>query len=79
MSFTSTVPTPQLLLKTQVTISVVTITRMTFPMLYLPKPLTAQELESLIQNITVKTVTNDLPKELIQTGKANILKSKWGQ
>jgi len=78
MSFTSTVPTPQLLLKTQVTISVVTITRMTFPMLYLPKPLTTQELESLIQNITVKTVTNDLPKELIQTGKANILKSKWG-
>jgi len=77
MSFTSTVPTPQLLLKTQVKISLVTITRMTFPMLYLPKPLTTQELESLVQNVTVKIVTNDLPNELIKIGKANTLKSKW--
>jgi len=77
MSFTSTVPTPQLLLKTQVKISLITITRMTFPMLYLPKPLTVQELESLVQNVTVKIVTNDLPKELVKSNKASILKSKW--
>ncbi|MCI4408746.1 MAG: hypothetical protein JHC26_06615 [Thermofilum sp.] len=77
MSFTSTVPIPQLLLKTQVKISVVTITRMTFPMLYLPKPLTTQELESQVQNVTIQTVTNDLPNELVKTGKANTLKSKW--
>jgi hypothetical protein len=77
MSFTSVIPTPQLLLKTQVKISLVTITRMTFPMLYLPKPLTVQELTSLVQNVTIQTVTNDLPKELVKSNKANILKSKW--
>jgi hypothetical protein len=50
---------------------------MTFPMLYLTKPLKAQRLESLVQNATVRAVTNDLPNELIKTGKANTLKSKW--
>jgi len=46
-------------------------------MLYLPKPLTTQELTSLVQNVTVKIVTNDLPKELVKSNKASILKSKW--
>jgi len=77
MSFTSTIPTSQLLLKTQVKISLVTITRMTFPMFYLQKPLKAQELESTVQNITVKIVTNDLPNELVKSNKVSILKSKW--
>jgi hypothetical protein len=77
MSFTSVIPTPQLLLKTQVKLSLVTITRMTFPMLYLTKPLTVQELTSLVQNVTIQTVTNDLPKELVKSNKASILKSKW--
>ena len=77
MSFTSAIPTPQLLLKSYARIPVETIARMTFPMLYLAAPPRAARLESLVRNATVEVVANELPQELVKKNKAGELRSKW--
>ena len=54
-----------------------TITAMCFPMLYLAKPKTAEELISSVEGATLVDVAKDFPKYLIKKDKANELKSKW--
>jgi hypothetical protein len=54
-----------------------TITAKNFPMLYLSKPIKAQELISKVEGATITKVANDFPLELIKSGKAKELKSKW--
>ena len=77
MSFTSAIPTPQVLLKSYARIPVETIARMTFPMLYLVAPPHVARLESLVRNATVEVVANELPQELVKKNKAGELRSKW--
>jgi len=77
VSFTSAIPTPQLLLKSYARIPVETIARMTLPMLYLAAPPHAERLESLVRNATVEVVAQELPQELVKKNKAGELKSKW--
>jgi len=54
-----------------------TIVAKTFPMLYLSKPATAQELISKIEGATVKHVAKDYPEKLIKEGKTKELRSKF--
>jgi hypothetical protein len=54
-----------------------TIVAKGFPMLYLSKPLKAEELISKVEGATVTTIAKDFPLELIRTGKAKELRSKW--
>jgi hypothetical protein len=54
-----------------------TITAQNFPMLYLPKPIKAQELISKVEGATITKVANDFPLELLKEGKGKELKSKW--
>jgi len=54
-----------------------TITAKTFPMLYLSKPVTAQELISKVEGATIKHVAKDYPEKLIKEGKAQELRSKF--
>jgi len=54
-----------------------TITAKNFPMLYLSKPVKAQELISKVEGATITKVANDFPEELIKSGKAAELKSKF--
>jgi len=77
VSFTSAIPTPQVLLKSYARIPVETIARMTFPMLYLTTPSHVARLESLVRNATVEVVANELPQELVKKNKAGELRSKW--
>ena len=58
-------------------ILVETIAAKTFPMLYLSKPVTAQELISKVEGATVKHVAKDFPEALIKDGKAEELRSKF--
>jgi len=48
-----------------------------FPMLYLAKPVKAQELISKVEGATIIDIAKDFPKHLIKKGKANELKSKF--
>lgn len=48
-----------------------------FPMLYLPKPIRAQELKSKVEGATITKTTQDYPQELIKKGKAQELRSKF--
>ena len=54
-----------------------TITANRFPMLYLAKPVKAQELISKVEGATLVDAAKDFPKYLLKKGKANELKSKW--
>jgi len=54
-----------------------TINAKTFPMQYLATPVTANELISTVSGATISLVSKDFPKELIKSGKAKELKSKW--
>ena len=54
-----------------------TITAKSFPMLYLPKPAKAQELISKVEGATITKIVKDYPEELLKTGKAKELRSKW--
>jgi hypothetical protein len=54
-----------------------TITAKSFPMLYLAKPVKAQELISKVEGATITKVANDFPEEIIKSDKAKELKSKW--
>lgn len=53
------------------------ITAKSFPMLYLSKPIKAQELISKVEGATIIEVAKDFPEELLKSGKAKELKSKW--
>jgi len=57
--------------------AVETITAKNFPMLYVSKPVKTQELISKVEGATITKVANDFPEELIKSGKAKELKSKW--
>ncbi len=54
-----------------------TIIAMEFPMLYRAEPVTSKELRSRVSGATVTKVANIFPQELIKTGKAKDLRSKW--
>ena len=54
-----------------------TITAQSFPMLYLNKPVKAEELISKVEGATITKVAKDFPEELVKSGKAKELKSKW--
>jgi hypothetical protein len=54
-----------------------TITAKSFPMLYLAKPIEAQELRSKVEGATVTKITKDFPEVLLKAGKAKELRSKW--
>jgi hypothetical protein len=54
-----------------------TITAKSFPMIYLSKPVKAEELISKVEGATIKDVAKDYPKYLLRAGKAQELKSKW--
>jgi len=54
-----------------------TITAKNFPMLYLSKPITAQELISKVEGATITHIAKDYPEHLIKKGKAQELKSKF--
>jgi len=55
-----------------------TIIAKPFPMLYLAKPIKAQELISKVEGATITTIAKDFPEILIKKGKAQELKSKFG-
>jgi hypothetical protein len=57
--------------------SEVVIVANSFPMLYLAKPIKAQELKSKIEGATITTIAQDYPKELLKSGKAKETRSKW--
>ena len=57
--------------------AVETITAKNFPMLYVSKPVKTQELISKVEGATITKVANDFPQELIKSGKAAELKSKF--
>jgi len=59
-------------------VAVETIVAESFPMLYLSKPVTAQELVSKVEGATVTTVARDYPEILIKRGKSQELRSKFG-
>jgi len=54
-----------------------TIVAKDFPMLYLSKPLKAQKLISKVEGATVTSVAKDFPEELLKSGKAKELRSKF--
>jgi len=54
-----------------------TIVAKPFPMLYLAKPIKAQELISKVEGATITTIAKDFPEILIKKGKAQELKSKF--
>ncbi len=54
-----------------------TITAMTFPMLYLSKPVEAQELVSKVEGATYTQVAKDFPETYLKSGKAKELRSKF--
>ena len=54
-----------------------TITAKSFPMLYLSKPLKAEELISKVEGATITKVAKDFPEELLKSGKAKELRSRW--
>ena len=60
-----------------VVVVVETITANCFPMLYLTKPKTAEELISSVEGATLIDVAKDFPKYLLKKNKANELKSKF--
>ena len=54
-----------------------TIVAQEFPMTYLREPVTAKDLRSRVSGATVTKVANPLPQELIKTGKAKELRSRF--
>jgi hypothetical protein len=54
-----------------------TITAMSFPMLYVEKPVKAEELVSKVEGATISHVSKDFPEALIKSGKAKELRSKF--
>ena len=54
-----------------------TITAMSFPMLYLSKPVTAEELISKVEGATITKIAKDFPEQLLKAGKARELRSSW--
>jgi hypothetical protein len=54
-----------------------TIIAMEFPMLYRAEPVTSKELRSRVSGATITKVANIFPQELIKSGKAKELRSKW--
>lgn len=54
-----------------------TITAKSFPMLYLEKPIKAEELISKVEGATITKIAKDFPEELLKSGKATELKSKF--
>ena len=56
---------------------VVTITAQSFPMLYLAKPVEAQELISKVEGATIIKIAQDYPERLLRSGRARELKSKF--
>lgn len=54
-----------------------TIVAMNFPMLYLSKPVKAEELISKVEGATITVVCKEFPQQLIKAGKANELRDKW--
>ena len=54
-----------------------TITARSFPMIYLAKPVKAQVLVSKVEGATITKIVKDYPEELLKTGKAKELRSKW--
>ena len=54
-----------------------TINAKNFPMTYLDSQEKANELISTVSGETVSLVSNDFPKELLKSGKAKELRSKW--
>jgi len=54
-----------------------TITAKNFPMLYLSKPVTAQELVSKVEGAIITHVAKDLPEYLIKKDRAQELRSKF--
>lgn len=54
-----------------------TIVAKEFPMRYLVKPATAQELTSKVEGATVTHTAKDFPEALLKEGKAKELRSKW--
>jgi len=54
-----------------------TITAKSFPMLYLSKPVKAEEVKSKVEGATVSKVAKDFPETLLKSGKAKELRSKW--
>jgi hypothetical protein len=54
-----------------------TITAKSFPMIYLPKPIKAQELKSKVEGATITHVSKDFPEELLKKDKAKELRSKF--
>jgi hypothetical protein len=58
--------------------AVETIIAKDFPMLYLSKPVKAEELRSKIEGATITKVAQEFPELLLKTGKAKELRSRWG-
>ncbi len=54
-----------------------TILAKDFLMLYRAEPVTSKELRSRVSGATITRVANTFPQELIKTGKAKELKSRW--
>jgi hypothetical protein len=54
-----------------------TIIAKSFPMLYLAKPIKAQELISKVEGATITTIAKDYPETLLKSGKAKETRSKW--
>ena len=48
-----------------------------FPMLYLAKPVEAQELISKVEGAILLDVAKDFPRYLVKEGRTSELKSKW--
>lgn len=55
----------------------VTIVANDFPMVYFESPAKAEELRSKVSGATITRVANSFPHELIKSGKAKDLRSKW--
>lgn len=54
-----------------------TIIAMEFPMLYRIEQIMAKELRSRVSGVTISKVANTFPHELLKSGKAKDLRSKW--
>ncbi len=54
-----------------------TIIAMSFPMLYRTEPVTSKELKSRVSGATITKIANTFPQEVLKTGKAKDLRSKW--
>ena len=54
-----------------------TIVAKTFPMAYLEKAATVQELTSKVEGATITHIAKDFPETLLKKGKSKELRSKW--